>query len=35
MENSSRPEVGQFAEALQKLCDGPPKFHNLDVRMTR
>jgi len=35
MENSNRPEVGQFAEAMQKICDGPPKFYNLDVRMTR
>ena len=32
MENSNRPETGQFAEQLQKLCDGPPKFYNLDVR---
>ena len=35
MKNSQRPEVGQFAEAMQKICDGPPKFYNLDVRMTR
>ena len=35
MKNSQRPEVGQYAEAMQKICDGPPKFHNLDVRMTR
>ena len=33
MKNSQRPEVGQFAEAMQKLCDGAPKFYNLDVRM--
>jgi quinol monooxygenase YgiN len=33
MENSNRPETGQFAEQLQKLCDGPPKFYNLDVRV--
>ena len=32
MENSNRPETGQFAEQMQKLCDGPPKFYNLDVR---
>ena len=31
MENSNRPETGQFAEQMQKLCDGPPKFVNLDV----
>lgn len=35
MQNSQRPEVGQFAEQMQKLCDGPPKFHNLDVRFER
>jgi len=35
MKNSQRPEVGQFAEAMQKICDGPPKFYNLDVRMER
>jgi len=35
MQNSQRPEVGQFAEAMQKICDGPPKFYNLDVRFTR
>ena len=32
MENSSRPEIGEFAARLAKLCDSPPKFHNLDVR---
>ena len=32
MENSGRPEVGEFAHQLGKLCDTPPKFHNLDVR---
>ena len=35
MKNSQRPEVGQFAEAMQKICDGPPKFYNLDVRFSR
>jgi hypothetical protein len=34
MENSNRPETGQFAEQMQKLCDGPPKFYNLDGRFT-
>lgn len=34
MENSNRPEVGQFAEQMQKICDGPPKFYNLDIRYT-
>jgi hypothetical protein len=32
MENSSRPETGEFAARLAKLCDAPPKFYNLDVR---
>ena len=32
MENSKRPETAQFAEQMGKLCDGPPKFYNLDVR---
>jgi hypothetical protein len=31
-ENSSRPEVGEFAARLGKLCDAPLKFYNLDVR---
>lgn len=34
MENSSRPETGEMAAALAELCDGPPKFYNLDVRQT-
>jgi hypothetical protein len=34
MENSSRPEVSEFASQLGKLCDTPPKFYNLDVRET-
>jgi hypothetical protein len=32
MENSGRPETGEFAARLAKLCDAPPKFYNLDVR---
>jgi hypothetical protein len=31
MENSGRPETGEFAEFLTRLCDGPLKFRNLDV----
>jgi hypothetical protein len=31
MENSSRPEVGEFAAFLAGLCDAPPTFRNLDV----
>jgi len=34
MENSKRPETTQFAEQMGKLCDGPPTFYNLDVRLT-
>ena len=34
MENSKRPETGQFAEQMGKLCDGPPKFYNLEVKDT-
>lgn len=30
--NSERPETRQFAEQMQKLCDGAPTFYNLDVR---
>ena len=33
MENSTRPETAQFAEQRAKLCDGPPTFYNLDVRL--
>jgi len=31
MENSKRPEVTAFAQAVGALCDGPPVFRNLDV----
>jgi hypothetical protein len=31
MANSKRAETAQFAEQMQKLCDGPPTFYNLDV----
>jgi quinol monooxygenase YgiN len=31
MENSNRPETAEFAASLQKICDGPPVFRNLDV----
>ncbi|MGH3981805.1 MAG: hypothetical protein ACRDST_03705 [Pseudonocardiaceae bacterium] len=34
MENSNRPETGEIAAAMAKLCDGPPKFYNLDVSQT-
>ena len=32
MKNSEMPETSAFAEQMMKLCDGPPTFHNLDVR---
>jgi hypothetical protein len=31
MGNSSRPETAKFAERMMELCDGPPKFYNLDI----
>ncbi|MFF1820631.1 hypothetical protein ACFVWG_25220 [Kribbella sp. NPDC058245] len=31
MENSKRPDTGEFAAALMELCDGPATFHDLDV----
>lgn len=31
MDNSNRPETNEFAAQMAKLCDGPPKFYNLDV----
>ena len=32
MENSNKPETSAMAERMAALCDGPPKFYNLDVR---
>jgi len=34
MENSNRPETSAFAARMAELCDGPPKFYNLDVMDT-
>lgn len=31
MENSARPEVGEFASRMAALCDEPPRYYNLDV----
>jgi hypothetical protein len=31
MENSGRPETGQFAAFLAQISDGAPTFRNLDV----
>jgi len=32
MENSTKPETTEMSGRLASLCDGPPTFHNLDVR---
>jgi hypothetical protein len=32
MANSARPETTEMARAMEELCDGPPRFYNLDVR---
>jgi hypothetical protein len=32
MANSDLPETASFAERMSRLCDGPMKFRNLDVR---
>ena len=32
MENSADPATSEFAERMAQLCDGPPTFHNLDVK---
>lgn len=34
MQNSGRPETSDFAARVQELCDGPVKYHNLDVLQT-
>jgi hypothetical protein len=34
MENSNKPETTEMAGRMAELCDGPPKFYNLDVRRT-
>lgn len=31
MANSNDPRTSEFAEKMMKLCDGPPKFYNLDT----
>ncbi|MBA2698499.1 MAG: hypothetical protein H0U61_06960 [Nocardioidaceae bacterium] len=30
-ENSNRPETQEMAAKMAELCDGPPKFYNLDL----
>jgi hypothetical protein len=32
MKNSEDPATSEFADRMAKLCDGPPTFHNLDVK---
>ena len=34
MENSRRPETGEFAKQMAALCTKGPEFHNLDVQLT-
>jgi hypothetical protein len=34
IQNSTRPETGEFAEFLTSICDGPLGFRNLDVLRT-
>jgi len=34
MENSNRLETAEFAAKMTALCDGPPKFYNVDVTRT-
>lgn len=31
MENSNRPDTSDYAAKMMELCDGPPKYYNLDV----
>jgi hypothetical protein len=31
MANSNDPATGEFAKKMMVLCDGPPKFYNLDL----
>lgn len=32
MKNSNDPETGKYAAQMGEFFDGPPTFHNLDVR---
>lgn len=34
MRNSQHPATARFAERLEKLCDGPARFTNLDLHTT-
>lgn len=33
MANSARPDTSEFAAKMGALCDGPPRFLNLDVQL--
>lgn len=35
MENSARPETGEYAAQMMALCDAEPTFRNLDVTVER
>ncbi|RCW40251.1 hypothetical protein DFQ14_112133 [Halopolyspora algeriensis] len=32
MRNSELPETNEIARKMRRICDGEPRFHNLDVR---
>jgi quinol monooxygenase YgiN len=34
MANSNDPRTTEFARQMSELCDGPPRFYNLDVADT-
>ena len=34
MQNSNRPETGDFSARMAKLCDAPSRFYNLEVIQT-
>jgi hypothetical protein len=34
MENSRRPETDEFAKEMMALCDGAPRYYNLDLVQT-
>jgi hypothetical protein len=31
MENSNRPDTNEFSQQMMTLCDGAPRFYDLDV----
>ena len=34
MDNSNNPATTEFSQKMMVLCDGPPKFYNLDLLET-